>query len=791
MKKNILLCIIIFVASTCAINAATKISARSGGFGLASTWEDNIAPASGDNIIILGGHSVHGTSGRVVGNVIVRGNLTLSHPGLTINGNLQVEVGGTISNLTGALYFNGTTCINEGTIASSIYFNSDDTQSISGGGDWKVNLGVFNGGTKELDDLTMNGGTWNVNSRVVIGTRWFMNAGRIVKSATGIIESKTDAALIDFQGVGHFASDETTGNLWKTKIVVTGTRSAVNSSSISAFVTVESGATLSTSLNMTLNLKNDVHIKSDGKLSGQTVRLSGANVFNYGEVFPTVLEFNCGGNQDIGGTGVWRNSNGIYFRGIGTTSLYGDMTTAVSTVSVESLLDLKNFNLTLNGGNFNKTVTGTIIGTGEVNLTGIGRLYSNETAGNLWSARLQIASGTRSAYSSSTISGHVKVKSGAGLSTNLKMTLHLKGDVWIEEGGQLSGETVRLSGATVLNNGEVFPTVLEFNSDEEQEIGGGFGVWRSSNGIYFRGRGRKSLFSDMTTSVRSITVEGRLNLNDHDLIVNAGNFNKPETGTIIGTGKIVSTGVGNIYSHETAGNLWYAPLEIASGSRAANSTSSFTAPITVKSKAILSTHLGKTIYANGGLTVEPDASVTGETLVLNNGDFVNEGAVATVRTYFNGSNTLSGTTGSFVNSAYFNPGAAVKLDGVQQFKNLHVDTSGAFDISNQTIKVSGALIVKGNLTTTASTIEFNSTSAEQSVPTNIDYYNLTINNSREVNLGAAETVRSILRLEKGIFDIAANRLTIGSCGQIVYVNGTLKGTPVNLDCSQNEFIGNR
>jgi len=790
MKKNILLCIIIIAASTCAINATTKISARDGAFGLGSTWTDGQPPAAGDNIIILAGHSVHGTSGKVVGELTVNGSLTLSHPGLTVNGNMQVENGGSINNLTGVMYFKGETCINQGTISAPTYFNGTDTQSISGDGLWNGNGGVFSGGTKMLDDVRMSRGTWEVSSQVIIVKRWLMTGGKINKTVSGIIESPL-AGYVEFQETGHLASNETTGNLWKARIMVKGSRAVSNTSSISAPVNVESGATLAVSLNMSLHLKDLVIIRSGAKLNGQTIRLSGKDIVNRGEVFPTVLEFNSDAAQEISGEGAWRNSNVIYFRGSGTKSLTTDMTASDTTITVESPLNLNDHNLTLNRGTLKKLETGAINGTGKVILKGNGSLSSNETTGNLWRAGITIISGTHSVYSSSTISAGVTVESGAILSTHLNMTLHLKSDVWIKSGAKLSGQTVRLSGVNIINNGEIFPTVLEFDSDEEQEIGGGGGVWRNSNGIYFRGRGRKSLLNDMITSVASITVEGRLNLNDFNLFVNAGNFNKPATGTIIGTGKVVSTGVGNIYSHETAGNLWYAPLEIASGSRAANSSSSFTAPITVKSGAILSTHLRMTIHAIGGLTVETGASVTGETLVIHNGDFVNNGAVATVRTFFNGSNTLSGTTGRFVNSAYFKPGASVKLDGVQQFRNLHVESSGAFDISNQTIKVSGILSVVGTLATNASTIEFNGTVAEQSVPTNIDYYNLTINNSREVNLGAPETVRSTLRLEKGVFDIAANRLTIGSCGQIVYVNGTLKGTPVNLNCSQNEFIGNR
>lgn len=611
IQKSVLLCLALFVASASMIHAVTKVSARSGGFGLGSTWADSLPPGPGDDLIVLAGHAVHGTGGAVAGNVIVRGTLVLSHPGLTVNGNLQVETGAALTALTGSMSFKGSDCINDGTISATTLFESNDVQTISGEGVWSGNLGRFSGGTKRLNDMHMSKGAWTVDSHVIITNRWLMTEGRITKSATGSIEG-TELGHVELEGVGQFASDETAGNLWRARVGIhSGARSANASSSLSAPVTVREGATLATHLNVTLQLKDVVIIREGGKLTGQTIRLAGDNIINSGEVFPVSLEFNRDGDQDITGAGVWRGSNGIYFRG----------------------------------------------------------------------------------------------------------------------------------------------------------------------------SGRKSLGTDMTTSVGSITVEGHLDLEDHNLTVNGGNFNKPASGTIVGTGRVVSMGLGNVYSLETAGNLWGAALEIASGTRVANTTSSFSAPITVRSGATLGSHLRVTIHARGGLTVEPGASITGESLALHDGDFVNNGAVRTVTTFFNGSNTLSGTTGSFGgNGTHFQPGAAVRLDGTQQFGNLTVHAGGAFDVSNQTLRVSGKLSAGGRLTTTASTIEFNGTSAAQTLPTTIDYHNLTINNSRAVNLGAPETVANILRLERGVFNISTNRLTIGSCGQIVFAGGTLNGTPVNLNC---------
>jgi hypothetical protein len=614
VKKHILLCIIILAASTFAAHAATKISARSGGFNRASTWTDNLVPEPGDDIIIQAGHGVSGSG--VVGNLTVRGSLTNMYPGFTVNGDLRVENGAYIDSLSGYMFFNGANCTNDGTISVTIYFNGDEVQSISGAGIWNANGGEFNGGTKMLADVRMIKGTWTVNSRVIVGSRWQMTNGKIAKSADGIIEG---AGRIEFEGAGYFSSNESTGNLWSAPVVInSGTRGASGSSGISAPVLVKSGTTLSALINVTLNLKDDVIIENGAKVSGQAIQFSGTNI---------------------------------------------------------------------------------------------------------------------------------------------------------------------------TNNGEVFPVTVEFKRDGDQAIAGG-GAWRGSNNIFIRGSGTKSLLNSITTNVGTVSVESALNVNEHTLTVNAGTFAKPATGKITGTGKIASTGNGYLNSNETTGNLWLAPLEIATGTRTANSTSSFSAPVTVKSGAVLSTVLNVTIHAREALTLEAGGSITGANLELYNGDFVNNGAVKTVTTYFNGTNTLSGTTGSFGgNGTYIESGASVTLVGVQQFVNLTVRTGGTFDITNSRIKISGVLSVAGTLTTIGSTIEFNGTTAEQSIPRSIDYYNLTINNSREVNLGGSETVQNILLLERGIFNIATNRLTIGSCGQIVYVNGVLSGTPIYPPCVSIAFVG--
>jgi hypothetical protein len=615
MQKPVLLGLVLLVTSASTIHAATKVSARDGGFGLGSTWADNVPPASGDDITVLPGHSVHGTGGAVVGDVIVRGTLVLSTPGLTVNGNLRVE-GGTISALSGSISFKGSDCVNEGKISASTLFEGNDLQTISGEGSWTSNVGRFSGGPKRVDDIRASKGAWLVDAHVTLTNRWVMTDGRITKTAAGSIEG-TELGRVEFNGVGEFAADE--------------------------------------------------------------------------------------------------------------------------------------------------------------------------TAGNLWRAQVAIESGTRAANGSSSLSAPVVVRNGATLATHLKVTLQLKDVVIISEGGKLAGEQIQLAGDKIVNLGEVSPVSLVFDRDGDQDIIGA-GMWRRSNGIYFRGSGRKSLSTNMTTSVGSITVESHLDLNDHDLTISGGNFNKPASGAIDGTGRVVSTGVGNVYSIETAGNLWRAPLEIVSGTRAANTTSSFSAPITVRSGATLGSHLRVTIHARGSLTVEPGASIEGESLAVYDGDFVNNGAVTTTTSYFNGANRLSGTTGSFGgNGTYFQPGSAVRLDGTQQFGNLTVQPGGALDISNQTIRVSRGLAAggpsRGRLTTAGSTIELNGTSAEQALTTTIEYHNLTINNSRGVGLAVPSTVGNILRLERTVFNIGSNRLTIGSCGQIVYAGGTLNGTPVGLNCS--------
>lgn len=84
----------------------------------------------------------------------------------------------------------------------------------------------------------------------------------------------------------------------------------------------------------------------------------------------------------------------------------------------------------------------------------------------------------------------------------------------------------------------------------------------------------------------------------------------------------------------------------------------------------------------------------------------------------------------------------------------------------------------GTVTTDGSTIEYNRGNGDQLLLTNIAYYNLVINNPQQVFLNSPETVENILRLEKVIFEIGTNRLTIGDCGKIIRVGGILNGIPI-------------
>lgn len=526
-----------------------------------------------------------------------------------------------------------------------------------------------------------------------------------------------------------------------------------------------------------LTVTGDVSIGTDGVMStlhgGFQLFLSGPKIVNDGNINGQT-RINGDSSQEISGAGLWKGGGEL--SGAGEKTIKG-MNVATGSWAVLSVINV-NGSWWFGGGSVNKQAAGTVRGNGNVVFEKPGHLTSNESMENLWTVTIQIL--TRVTIpSSSSVSGPVFVRNDGAIGVSIGQVFEARSDLTIVS-GVIDGQTVRLSGENITNDGDIRPVILSFNREGAQKISGD-GSWRPTNSTTIGGSGEKSLLNSMSMN-GSLVVDSALNINQHTLTVTAGTFRKSQTGTVRGTGKIVFKDDGILTSDDSTGNRFTTPVEINSGRRAVNSTSGISAPITVEAGATLSISMHVTLNARDDLTVKRGGSIIGQTLAFSGVNFVNDGLITTVATFFkSGSHVLSGN-GVFDNGTVMETGSSTVLHGVQQFQTLAVRSGGSLDISNSTLRIGMDFSNSGTVTTTGSTIEYNGGNGDQTLLTNIAYHNLIINNPQQVFLHSPETVENTLRLQRGIFEISTNRLTIANCGQIIQAGGTLNGTPILGNC---------
>src|SRR5207248_1218489 len=168
-----------------------------------------------------------------------------------------------------------------------------------------------------------------------------------------------------------------------------------------------------------------------------------------------------------------------------------------------------------------------------------------------------------------------------------------------------------------------------------------------------------------------------------------------------------------------------------------SNTGTFGAPLNVNTGTTTASGGGAGGVFNGAMTIDPGATLKVDvgSLVLTNGDvtnagtlsggdglsifrfkgstFSNSGSVTTGTVDFNrtGAQTLSGGGSFSGNTAFVSVGSTTTLSSTHQLSALTIN--GTFDISSQTLKLSGAgtpLTVAGTFTRTGSTVEYDGTS---------------------------------------------------------------------------------
>lgn len=547
-----------------------------------------------------------------------------------------------------------------------------------------------------------------------------------------------------------------------------------------------SGTRLRVEGNLTVSETGSIIHPSSGSLN-----LLGTNFINDGKI-AAYAYFNNDLEQYISGSGKW--SGGGEFNGSKLKTIR-NMTVTAGQWLVNGEVGIERKWLFIDAG-IRKSASGIVFSltpeglpSGDIEFQGVGFLASDESAGNVFNAFASITSGTRNCLSGS-ISSPLTIGSGALLTTPASLTkFRLNGDVNIDEGGTLGGRGIYFSGGQMRNNGLVNPNVLVLDDDGDQSLGGG-GRWNPINGFVFDGSGRKSLANSITIETNAtLKLNSSLNVNGHTLTLERCSLFKYKTAKVEGEGKIVFKGGGQLYSDESMGNLFQSAIEIIEDTTSVPSSSGISGEITIYGGATLNVYSNKTLAAKNDVTVKPDGKIAGATLTFKGKKFVNDGNVASwIVNFAEGDQRLSGAGEFSGNTFYILNDSSTVLDSSHQFVNLtladdlNLPGASSLDIRDQTLKITRALTVAAASTmlTRGSTIEYNGDDMAQSVATRIDYYFLTINNSRGVSLKSIETVKNNLTLEKGVFIIGTDRLTV--CGQTIRVDGSLNGTPTGDPC---------
>ncbi|HKR15714.1 MAG TPA: hypothetical protein VJT15_26855 [Pyrinomonadaceae bacterium] len=370
---------------------------------------------------------------------------------------------------------------------------------------------------------------------------------------------------------------------------------------------------------------------------GFQLSLKGPKISNNG-IINGQTRINSDSTQEISGAGFW--NGGGELSGAGEKTIE-HMNVATGLWSVLSVVTVDR-TWTFTGGSASKQSAGTVRGSGNVVFDKPGRLTSDESTGNLWTTTITIAAHV-AITSSSSVSAPIFIRDEAVLSVTLKQVFEAKSEFIVLSGGKVVGEAVRLSGENISNNGEINPGTLSFNRAGNQVISGD-GSWQA-NGTTIAGSGEKSLANSMTMSPGGLVINSTLNINGHTLTINGGAFQKNQTGTVTGPGKIIFQGDGSLASDESTGNRFTAPVEINTGRRVVSASSGISAPITVEAGAALGITAHATLNARDDLTLKTGSSLDGQTLAFSGENFINDGTVNPVNVVFTreGKQTISGS----------------------------------------------------------------------------------------------------------------------------------------------------
>ncbi len=661
----------------------------------------------------------------------IPGTLSLTNGLFTINSNLTMANGATISRRNGSLSAAPTfgASVNVDYAQTAPVINIPTSFELPVATTVLSNLTVSNTGGVTLSVNATANGSVTINS----GASLIVNTPQVLTDNGNATVSGSLSGTGTFDFFGATFTDNSPVTIAAVNFKRNGAQSLTGTGTLAA--TKPAGSQSFTGNTVTIFSGSNTSLASNHQLnnliinSGGTMNITNFTLFIAGNLTNNGT-FTAGGTSllNFNGAGNWSSSNAANNFGATTVSSSA-VTTLASTITVGAM--------TVNGTL--QTNTRIVQGSGSFTLASGATLGIGDAAGITTSGatgNIQVT-GTRtySAGANFIYNGSVAQATGNGLSqpssTN-DVTINNSAGVTLTASATIGGALNLTSGAFAIG-----ANTLTLNG--ALSVAAGSLTGGASSNLTVAGAGANLTLPTVASGLNNLivnrangvslsgnnTINGALTLTNGTLAVG--------TQTLTLNGAVTATG----------GSLSSAATGTVNYNQAANG------------QAVLAANYGNLTFSNFNKTLPSSSSV---------------GIAGTFTTGSAIGHTITGSTIDF-------NGASSQTIPAFAYNNLTSSNSGGRTLQASGVIRIAAIFTPGanSYTITGSTMEYNG-AATQTLPAAFaTYNNLTINNAAGVSLGGNLTVNGVLTLTSGNASTAANTLTIASSGSLNRTSGHVIG----------------
>ncbi len=739
----------------------------------------------------------------------------VNNGGYTIQANNNITNNGKITGPGGTFKMRGAVLTNNDTVnVSTLSF--DSTTALAGTGAYTDGIIIISssGNVSLSNNLTFSptstftvngGGVLNPNSKILT----FNSGTFICDNGSTISNSGT------FQTQGTVTHNIHIGSNFNTPLKInTGNLTSYDSGGpftaiYKGTVTVDAGATFTVNAGG-YTIQANSGVTNNGTISGVssgTFRMRGATLSNTGSILVTNFSFDS--TTSVTGAGSY-SANVITIAGSGKVTLGGGITfspTSNFTINSGGVLTPSGETFTFTSGTFILNSGATVSGSGAS--AGTMRTQNNVNfifrTGAIFNSKLRVLSGTLTAYNdgspfNAVYSGTITVDAGATLTVlGGGYTSQANGNI-TNNGTITSGSasTYIIRSATLVNNGVINPTNLNFDSTTSIS---GTGTFTSSS-IIINGSGNVSLANNIAFSPSQnfvINNGGILNPNTRTFTFNSGTCTVNSGGTVPNSGTFQTQNAVTLLPR--LGSNFNCPLKVNTGTvnvydPGGPFTAFFNGTITVDAGAALSVQAGGYLARSNG-NVTNNGTITsgpGSFFIMRGSSLTNAGSINPTTLNFDSTTSISGA-GTFT-------GTNININGsgnVSLANNLTFSPTSTFDILNGGVLNPNSFIFTLSSGTfhanNGSTISISGTFQTQGTVNLIIRNGSNFNAPLKVNTGTATSFDDggpFTAVYNGTITVDAGAtLTIAAGGYVIRANNnvTNNGTLASGSSSIFRFFG--